>query len=596
MLNIRFKKLFFLYILVKLFDFSIVARKFEENSIVKFIKNSKTKIGNEKKKDKNISKIKGKGCCKSSVEDKKKDEKNQETTEEVKRIYSKIIKNVFKILGGDYEIKKKKDIFDEKYNIDESKKNDLDLNISEFIENGKKNIKTDKKNNTCNEPQNNIDFYNNVYFLKYLSEFITVSINTIKDLFINEIEELFIMQRREINDNTLISYSDFEEIIKNFKEKHFDVQGIKSIFESSLKKLKKNNPIRSVFLDKKEKEKENDNLLTDVLNFLSEFNIFDKIKEIKIDEIKFENIILTILKHILKNSDKQFFSLKKMNNDEFDKAIEKFSKHLEFNVEIKLNNYNDFINKTNENKGFTIEDYILIFKFVDFCSGNLDTFSKSSSLYNIKINTLLFNKEIKNNELLNLAGIEVIENLEKNGIIAYKKIEENDGKLKKYIINDKEKFRKNFKITFNDLKYIFNLIKSIDIYMYFDNTNKEDIYKRYNKSQIIYDVYNKSDNIVNNIKFFKEKLKKKDSNNNNLFVNKINKIFTYLYSKSETGNEKEVIKANGIINTILKFINPFNKEDAIDYNKICSEISKLNIVSNKDYFGIYCDKNTIDEK
>ena len=76
--------------------------------------------------------------------------------------------------------------------------------------------------------------------------------------------------------------------------------------------------------------------MNDIINCISEFNIFDKIKEIKIDDIKFENIILTILENVLKNSDIQFSSLKKMNDDEFTKAIKKFSEYLEFNKGLKF--------------------------------------------------------------------------------------------------------------------------------------------------------------------------------------------------------------------------------------------------------------------
>ena len=133
--------------------------------------------------------------------------------------------------------------------------------------------------------------------------------------------------------------------------------------------------------------------------------------------------------------------------------------------------------------------------------------------------------------------------------------------------------------------------------MYFDNTNKENIYKRYNKSQIIYDVYNNSNNIVNNIKLFKEKLKEKDKDNKNIFTKTIKESFTYLYCRSRTGDISDILFKNKniwekAINFTESVLNILTKNSG----NFCSKISKLNIISNKDYFGIYCDKNTTDEK
>ena len=582
MLLLKVKRLFFFYTFIKINYFDV----FGESIFLKVIKNSKIKVNNDTLEKKKIDevKVKKKGCCcKNKNEEKKKIDDQSEATEKIKRTSSKIIENIFKTLGTNYEIIEKTNFFDENLVDDKINNNSLQKDIYELVKTINKNNDESKDDKDDEKPEITIDFKNSGFYLKYLSEFITVSMETISKLFLDEVKNYLLKCNKGCTNDILLSFTDFKNVMKSFKDKYFKIEQIDSLLKEILNKLQNNNPLRRVFLG----NKENSDLFLDILNLVGEIDIFKNMKDFDIDKIKFENIFIILLKNVLKNSDKYFYSLSKSDDTKFNEFIERFSKYLEFNVEINLNNYRDFIDKKNDSNGFSIEDYVLIFKFIDFCNGNLDLFNSSNKLYNFKVVT----REIKDNNLLNLAGIEVINKLKQENIInkrCYNEVKETT--TEDYEIKDKDKFRQEFKIKFSDLKYVFKLIKSVDIYMYFDSTNKNDIYDRYNKYHIIYDVYNKNYNIINSIKFFKEKLNEQNINNEYLVLDKIKKSISYLYCKSETGDSKEVRDANG--NVIENIWSIVVKGKKLDYNKLCSSIKKLSIILNKDYFGIFCDQIT----
>ena len=188
---------------------------------------------------------------------------------------------------------------------------------------------------------------------------------------------------------------------------------------------------------------------------------------------------------------------------------------------------------------------MLIFKFIDFLNGNLDLFNESRKKYKFTFRYL--SDHTLPEKLYNLAGKEIIDNLVKDDIICGDEYKIKEGQ--------ENNFKKNMKLKFTDLQYILNLIENIDIYMYFDKTDEDAINKRYNKNQIIYNMYKKNDNIDNFIKYFIEKLKEEAGKGNNLILDKIKWKIVYLYTF-------------GI------------------------PISKLNIIMNKNYLGIYYDQNT----
>jgi len=527
----------------------------EDNILLNLIDNSTIKLDNNIEDKKNIKKRKV-GKCSCDYGEKNKENKNKDlpdVTENFIRQNSNILGIIFNQEIKKYLLEEKNKIFHNNTYVDELKLNEKDLtelDISNFINEEK------KKDNSIKIPSadQNIEFCKKIFHLKYVSDFINASLKTMRGMFIKEIKGL----PENINkkeDEILISYIDFENVKNSFKNK-IGIKYIEEIFSNILENLSEDNPIKKIFCNEKNEEKKQ--FLQKIISLLSELNILNDLNGFKNTGIN--GIIITLLKEILKNTDERFSVLKKINNIKFNEVVGKLIENIEFNVEIKLNNYKKIIDKNDTNKGFSIEDYVLIFKFIDFLNGNLDIYNKSKELY------FKCSNEVKEN-LNNLAGKEIFYNLEKDNIIC------REGDKYKIKGGEEKGFKKNMKLKFDDLQYILNLIENIDIYMYFDKIDEDAINKRYNKHQIIYDMYNKNDNKDNFIKNFNEKLKEKDKEGNNLIFNKIKEKIKYLYSGTYFGAAIDVFSGNDISNR-------------------CSKISKLNIIMNKNYLGIYCDKDT----
>lgn len=523
----------------------------EENVLLNLIDNSTIKLDNNIEDKKNIKKRKV-GKCSCDYGEKNKEDKSKdlpEVTENIVRQNSNILGIIINPEIKNYLLKEKKDIFHEKTYADELSKNEkdfLNLDISKFINEAKINGKI--KDNSIKIPSadQNIDFCKKNFYLKYVSEIINVSLKEICKIFIEKIKELPENKDKKEED-ILISYIDFENVKKSFKNER-EIDFIEKIFSNILDSLSPDNPIRKIFCNSNIEEK--GHFTQKLINLLSELNILNDLNDHK--NIGINGVIITLLKEILKNADERFSLLKQIDSKKFDEVVGKLIENVEFNVEIKLNNYKKFINSTDTDEGFSIEDYVLIFKFIDFVKGNFDIYNQSKRKYAWG----------KNSEFLkNLAGKEIIDNLVKDEII------DDEYKIKE---GQENNFKKNMKLKFTDLQYILNLIENIDIYMYFDKTDEDDINKRYNKQQIIYDMYKKSDSIDNFIKYFSEKIKEEAEKGNNFIIDNIKWKIVALYT-----GLKEISKMN--------FANIF---------EMCTKISKLNIIMNKNYLGIYYDQNT----
>ena len=477
--------------------------------------------------------------------------KTKKLNKEEKEKFIKVLKEKFnKDLEKNIILKNKDDIFDDIYkNCDENK------------------IKN-KENNS----------YDKVIYLKYLSDLMTVSMKTIFEKFLDEIKNLVKSKETKNEEELLIAYSDLENAKKEFEKKYLNKEGILSLIKEILGKLDNGNILKDILYDRKSDTK----LIQNAIILLSDVEIFNNLNE-NLTNFKFNtemfNTILKYLIEIMIKNDKNKNSYSENLKNQLNNID-----NIEFKIELNLNDYNK------QKKGFTIEDYILIFKFIDFCNGNLDIFNKSSELYNIDIKV----KTIKDKVLSNLAGSEIIEKLEKDKIL--------EKKDNKYTIVDKYKntFKEYFKLKFSDLKYIFEIIDSIDIYMYFDKVSDDNVQKRYDNNKCIYSNIDKKckgiiDNINNLIYKFNNETEKKN------ILDKIEKRLKYLYCGSEESkigeviNRSETSKLKIFLNSIKSVI--FNDNTKIlNHDKTCTHISKLNIILNRNYFGIYCDQQTRPKK
>ena len=522
----------------------------------------------------NVNKKNKKICSKYNDKDNKRngigtDIENKNKIKEKTKIYKNVVNDVKDIIKSReifYGELKKENLIEKR---EEKSKLQEDI-VNSFNKIGFKNFKIEE----------------DCIHLKDISEFIT----ELYRYFCDEI-----LKKLEYDD---IKYDCFISAVKNsIKIQSFS--DFEKVFLKILDKLQDSNIIKRLYISFKANSKDK---IIRIINSLSElgFNAA-KIGDIlgSLDKEKLFKTIIGYLLECVENID-----INDSNKQSFNEVLNKLINNIHFNVKI---NFNDDVFKTRV-------DYFELFWFIDFLVGSLDI---TAMLYPICIDgpkdsyshktvykvVDLFKKCFDAGCFYDYAYYNLpAANVEYKGE-SYKTEIDNNGQL---FVDDPDKKTKRREILYiskSTLTKIFNYIKSIDFYFYFNNVKEPETNEEKAKvlnfesfgikctNNIFYNLYCLYEEFKCNSKVIFEKIKN--------FESYVKREIEYMYSGSDKNRKfKEEVEYDiGNINRLKKEKINNIKREGMKYNTLCNpcEISTKIIMAQK-YYKILINKklNSID--